>query len=151
MKTVAEILNELLNRQGVSVVPEQSVLSVAQLMRFKNIGAVAVMQENHLIGVVSERDMLNKVLSFGVDPRDVSAGEIMSRNLTLTSPDETSKDCLIKMRNAHCRHLPVVDKGCFVGMISLRDVLGLDEAELLDTYFWGRSVRSKDSHSTRHS
>jgi len=90
-------------------------------------------------------------LGLGVDPRDVSAGEIMSRNLTLTSPEETSKDCLIKMRSAHCRHLPVVEKGSFVGMISLRDVLGVDEAELLDTFFWDRSARAKDSHSTRHS
>jgi len=150
MKTVAEILNERLNQEAVSVLPEQSVLSVAQLMRFKNIGAVAVMHENDLMGVVSERDMLNKVLSLGVDPRDVAAGEIMSRNLAFTSPDETSIDCLIKMKNTHCRHLPVVDKGCFVGMISLRDVLGVDEAELLDSYLWDRSVRSKESRSRWH-
>lgn len=124
MKTVREILSERPQKNIYSVLPDQSVLSAAQLMKFKNLGAVPVMKENILLGIISERDMLNKVVGPGLDPRDVSVEKIMTKFLTFTSPNETISDCLSKMKNSHCRHLPVVEKTKLVGMISLRDVLG---------------------------
>ena len=130
MNTVHEILNQPRHREIYSVLPDQSVLSVAQFLRFKNIGAVAVVQDNVLLGVVTERDLLNKVLSPGLDPRDVPVREVMSRDLTCVSPDETFEDCLIKFRSTHCRHLPVVQNGRLIGMISLRDVLGVEAPEV---------------------
>ena len=141
MKNVREILKDRQAREIFSVVPDQSVLSAAQFMRAKNIGAVAVIRNNLLLGILSERDMLNKVLGPGVDPRDVFVSQIMSQQVTNVSPDDTSEECLIKMRTTHCRHLPVFEKGTFAGMISLRDVMGIDESEMLDTYLWDRSVR----------
>ena len=143
MKTVSEMISE--HRGVYSVVPEQSVLSAAQLLRAKNIGAVAVTRNNVVLGVVSERDMLNKVLSPGLDPRDLSVSQIMSHQVTTVSPDESWEQCLFKMRTMHCRHLPVVKKDRLIGMISLRDVLGIEEAEILDAYLWDRSLRQEEN------
>jgi CBS domain-containing protein len=124
MKTVKEILADRFYNHIYSLVPNQSVLSAAQFMKFKNLGAVPVMKDNLLVGIVSERDMLNKVVGLGLDPRDVPVESIMSKALTVTSPQETIADCLLKMKNSHCRHLPVVENSNLIGMISLRDVLG---------------------------
>ena len=88
--------------------------------------------------------MMSKVVSPGFDPRDVFVGQIMSEALTTVSPDETWEACLNKMKESHCRHLPVVENGRLLGMISLRDVLGSDEAENLDTYLWDRTARNEE-------
>jgi CBS domain-containing protein len=145
MKNAGDILNDRPHREIFSVVPNQSVLSAAQFMRSKNIGAVAVIRGNLLLGILSERDMLNEMLGPGLDPRDVYVGQIMSQQVTTVSPAETWEECLNKMRKMHCRHLPVVDNGRFIGMISLREVIGSDEAEILDTYLWDRSVRMEET------
>jgi CBS domain-containing protein len=141
MKNVLQIMKERPHHEVYSVLPDQSVLSVAQYMRLKDIGAVPVMRDNVLLGIVTERDMLNKVLDHGLDPRDVFAEKIMSSHLTTVSPDESLQDCLNKLRRTHCRHLPVVKDGDMIGIISARDILGLDEAELMDWYLWSRDTR----------
>lgn len=143
MKNVRQILNDRPQREVYSVLPDQSVLSVAQYMRFKDIGAVLVMRDNELLGIVTERDMLKKVLDRGFDPRDVSVEKIMSRHLTTVSPNESLLDCLNKLRRAHCRHLPVVEDGDVIGMVSVRDILGVDEADLIDRYLWDRNIRQE--------
>lgn len=141
MKTVSEMLND--HREVYNLHPDQNVLSAAQFMRAKNVGAMAVLKNNVLLGIVSERDMLNKVLSPGVDPRDVFVGQIMSDHITTVSPDETWEECLSKMRTENCRHLPVVKNGHLMGMISLREVLGIEEAEWMDAYLWKRFLRQE--------
>ena len=145
MKNVGEILNDRPNREIFSIGTDQSVLSAAQFMRANNIGAVAVMRDNLLLGILSERDMLNKVLGPGIDPRDVFVGQIMSHQVATASSNETWEECLRKMRTLHCRHLPVVENGKFIGMISLRDVIGMDEAEFLDSYLWDRFARDEET------
>jgi CBS domain-containing protein len=142
MKRVRQIMNERSPEQVYSVLPDQSVLSAAQYMKLKDIGAVPVMRDKIILGIVTERDMLNKVLDRGLDPRDVPVERIMSRHLTVVSPDDSLKDCLAKLRRAHCRHLPVIEKGNMVGIISVRDILGADGAEQIDQYLWDREART---------
>ena len=144
MKTIREILTERAHREVYALVPDQSVLSAAQFMRSKNIGAVAVTRNGELVGIVSERDMMSKCLSPGLDPRDLFVEQIMSQPLTTASPDDTWEECLNKMKTSHFRHLPVVESGRLIGMISLRDLLGFDEAEKLDTYLWDRFARKDE-------
>lgn len=149
MTNVRQILKKRLQCEVYSVLPDQSVLSVAQYMRLKDIGAVLVMRDNKLLGIVTERDMLKKVLDRGLDPRDVCVDKIMSRHLTIVSSDESLKDCLNKFRRARCRHLPVVEDGDVIGMISLRDILGLDESELIDRYLWARNIRQESLETSQ--
>jgi CBS domain-containing protein len=106
------------------------------------VGAAAVMRDNVLLGIVTERDMINKVLDHGLDPRDVPVERIMSRHLTVVSPEDSLKDCVRKLRLGHFRHLPVVEEGEIIGMISVRDILGADAGEQLDRYLWDREGRS---------
>jgi CBS domain-containing protein len=146
MKTVKDILREQMHKEIYSVLPNQSVLSAAQYMESKNLGAVPVVDTNdEVVGVLSERDMLTKVLGPGLDARDVTVEKIMTRNFIHTSPSENAKDCLMKMRKAHCRHLPVLHNGKILGTISIRDILGVTEAEFLDQYLWNIEGRREYS------
>jgi len=143
MKTIRKIVEEK-SRAGIfTVVPEQSILSAAQYMRSNNIGAVAVVREGTLSGIISERDILNKVTGPGIDPRDICVSRVMSYDVATVSPDATWDDCLIKMGTAHCRHLPVVEDDKLIGMISLRDILAVDQAKCLDAYLWDTAARKE--------
>jgi CBS domain-containing protein len=145
MKTVKDILREQMHKEIYSVLSNQSVLSAAQYMESKNLGAVPVMDNDGVVGMLSERDMLTKVLGPGLDPRDITVDKIMTRAFVHTSPSENVQDCLLKMRKAHCRHLPVLHDGKILGTISIRDILGVTESEFLDQYLWNIEGRREYS------
>ena len=137
MKTIGEIV------QGESlyfVQTEQTVLEAAQLMAEKNIGAVPVLDGDHLVGIFTERDLMRRVVAAGKAPAQVTVGEVMSTDLVVGEVDESYEDALCKMQHHNCRHLPVVSGGRLVGIVSLRDLLTLDrdakeeEIQLLDAY-----------------
>ena len=148
MKNVKDILREQMHAEIYSVLPNQNVLSAAQYLEDKNLGAVPVVDHNRILGMVSERDMVSKVLGPGLDPRDVTVEKIMTRNFVAASIDDSTEDCLFKMRSAHCRHLPVLEKDKLVGTISMRDVLGIAEAEFIENYLWNIQGRREYSMST---
>ena len=141
MSTVRTIIEQKPDPKLYSVVPQQSILSAAQLMKAHRIGAAPVIEHGTLVGMISERDILNEITGPGIDPRDVSVEQIMTHNVTSISPEETWDECLIKMGTAHCRHLPVIEKGEVIGMISLRDILAVDQARCLDSYLWDATAR----------
>jgi CBS domain-containing protein len=141
MNTVSKILDEKPDAKVFSVVPQQSILSAAQYMKANNIGAVAVIRDGELLGMLSERDILNKVTGPGIDPRDITVNHIMSHDVATTTPNETWDDCLIKMGTTHCRHLPVLENGKLIGMISLRDIVTIDQVKCLDSYLWDAAGR----------
>ncbi|MBI2619267.1 MAG: CBS domain-containing protein [Ignavibacteriales bacterium] len=123
MKTINEILQE---RPIYSVNRDQTVIETVRYMAEKNVGAVPVMKENRLVGVFSERDVIKRVVARGLDPAKVIVGEVMTTKLVVAEADEHYESCLSKMRQAHCRHLPVVQEDRLIGMVSLRDLLMID-------------------------
>lgn len=123
MKTINEILQE---RPIYSVNRDQTVIETVRYMAEKNVGAVPVMKENRLVGVFSERDVIKRVVARGLDPAKVIVGEVMTTKLVIAEADERYESCLSKMRQAHCRHLPVVQEDRLIGMVSLRDLLMID-------------------------
>ncbi len=144
MKTVREIMKSRLNREVYTVVPEQSVLSAAQLMWSKNVGALVVTRDHDVIRLVSERDMLKNVLRPGLDPRDVFISQIMSRHIMTVSPDETWEDCLSKMKTRVADIFQFSKTGIDRDDFTARD-LGIDEAEILDRYMWDPYVRRQET------
>jgi CBS domain-containing protein len=134
MKKVKDILREQVPSEIYSVLPNQDVLSAAHYLEGKNLGAVPVLNRDQVVGMISERDMVKKVLGPGLDPRDVTVENIMTRNFVAASPDDSTDDCLLKMREAHCRHLPVLENDKLLGTVSMRDVLAAAETEFIENY-----------------
>lgn len=107
-----------------------TVRHAAKAMAERHIGAVLVTANGRLEGIFTERDVLNRVVAPGKDPETVRIGEVMTRNPDTVSPDATALDTLIRMQTKGYRHLPVVDDGELVGIVSVRDLFAAVKREL---------------------
>lgn len=133
-------IQRILRRNHVICVPADStVFETAELMAERGIGAMAVVAEDRLIGIFSERDLMTRVIVRGRDPRSVRVEEVMTRSVVTAHLGDTRDTAITKMKRAGCRHLPVVAEGRVVGMLSMRDLLR-DEIEEQDQEI--RSLRA---------
>lgn len=115
-------------RDLVTASPDESVLDVARRMTASRVGALPVLQGGRLVGIFSERDLMTRIVVPQRDPAAVRVGEVMTRDVVTAEPDERRSECLEKMRGAACRHLPVLEDGAVVAVLSMRDLLR-DEIE----------------------
>jgi CBS domain-containing protein len=122
MKTVKQILDSK-GYHVWSIHPEATVFEALKLMGEKEVGALAVIQNGQLAGILSERDYARKVILRGRTSRDTHVREIMTANVVTTDLDETVESCMGVMTQRRIRHLPVVDDGRLIGMISIGDLV----------------------------
>jgi CBS domain-containing protein len=123
MKTVAELLKAKPARV-VKVSPQQSVLEAIKILASEDVGAAIVMSADQLAGILSERDYTRKVVLKGRAAESTRVEEIMTRNVVVVTPRARARDCMALMTENNIRHLPVVDNGRVVGMVSIRDIVG---------------------------
>ncbi len=122
MKTVHQLL-ESKRYSVVSVKPSDTVLEALQVMAEKEIGAVMVIDGEHLVGIFSERDYARKVVLQGKTSRDTPVREVMTDKVVCVRPEQTIDDCMGLMTDKRIRHLPVLDHKKVVGVISIGDVV----------------------------
>lgn len=101
-----------------------AVTEAAEMMRQANVGAIMVVEEDKLVGVFTERDALFRVLAQGLDGRTTRLMDVMTRDLRTVHPDDHFAQALYIMHEGRFRHVPVVEDGRLVGMVSARDALG---------------------------
>lgn len=119
-------VKQLLDRKGgavFSVEPEDPVLEAIRLMADRHVGALLVMKGDELAGIVSERDYARKVILLGRSSRDTPVWQIMSSPVHTVTPDRSVEDCMRIMTERRIRHLPVVERGHVVGVISIGDLV----------------------------
>ena len=112
------------------VTPRDTVRQAARLMREKKIAAVLVMEGERLVGIVTERDMTVRVVAASLDADTTPVGEMMTADPDTLAPSDTASDALRMMKSRNYRHLPVVDGGTVVGMVSVRDLYAVYNGEL---------------------
>jgi CBS domain-containing protein len=127
MATLRDLVKD---RAVYSINKGQTVLEAARFMKEHSFGALPVLNEGHLVGIVSERDIMNRVVASGRTPGVTTVEEIMTSNPRSVSLDETVDECLFIMREFGFRHLPIVDGKELKGLVSLRDILMRHTAEL---------------------
>ncbi|MBI4459387.1 MAG: CBS domain-containing protein [Acidobacteria bacterium] len=117
-------IQELLNQAEIHFVSkDQPVLEVARRMTEWNVGAVSVLDGEKLVGIFSERDLMNRVVSRGLAPAETRVEQVMTQNPVVVDADSSVEHCMLVMNRAKCRHLPVVRGGRLLGMVSMRDLL----------------------------
>ena len=124
MKQIAEMIE---GHALIHAEPSHNVRQVARLMADRNIGAIAVLDSGRLVGVFSERDLMARVVAKGLDPDDTPVSKVMTRELVVADAGDGVDDALHKMQDRKCRHLPVVRSGKLIGMLSIRDLLQVDD------------------------
>jgi len=107
----------------ITIPPETSVLKALQMMADHNVGALPVVQAEHLVGIFSERDYARKVVLLGKNSTQTSVSEIMSEKVFTVDPDSTVEDCMHMMSDKRIRHLPVLEGSKLVGILSIGDLV----------------------------
>jgi CBS domain-containing protein len=98
-----------------------SVAEAARLMKASNVGAVVVQRKGHLVGIFTERDALTRVLAAGLDPLHTTLAQVMTHHPDSIAPDKPFSHALVAMHEYGYRHMPVVENGRVVGIVSMRD------------------------------
>jgi CBS domain-containing protein len=130
-----------------SIGPDASVYDAMRLMAEKNVGALMVVDDDQLVGIISERDYAREVVLKDRSSRETPVGAIMTRKELYVRPEQTTDACMALMTERHLRHLPVLEAGRLVGVISMRDVVKdvISEKEFLieqlENYIADRWVR----------
>ena len=132
--TIGSILGKK-QREIWSVAPQSSVYDAIALMAEKAIGAVLVILDQKLVGIVSERDYARKVILQGRSSKETRVEEIMTGTLIVVGPESTVDDCMKIMTRHRIRHLPVLEGGRLVGVVSIGDLVNAliaDQAYTID-------------------
>lgn len=139
-------ISEILANKGGqvwSVAPETTVLDAIKMMADKNVGALLVTRDGRLTGIISERDYTRNVVLKGRSSKDTTVREIISGKVVSVSPDHTVEDCMRLMTEHRIRHLPVVQGGKIIGVISIGDLVNTiissqnSAIQQLETYITG--------------
>jgi CBS domain-containing protein len=123
MRTVIQILQGKKHHIVYTISPDAMVLDAIRLMAEKRIGALLVMVDDEIVGIVTERDYARKVILMGRASSDTPVGHIMSSPVMYVRPDQTNEQCMALMTENHLRHLPVIDNGKLIGLISIGDLV----------------------------
>ncbi len=119
-------VSDILQKKGTviyAVTGSTTVLDALKLLGEKNIGALPVIEDGKLLGILSERDYARKIILKGKASHDTAVSEIMTQNPYTITPGDTIDACMTIMSDKHIRHLPVVNNGVVEGMISIGDVV----------------------------
>ena len=123
MKSVAQILKAKAEHAVAAVAPSTSVFDAVKLMAEKNIGALLVLEEQKIAGIITERDYARKIVLMGRSSKETPVRDTMTSPVMYVRPDQTNEECMALMTDNRVRHLPVMDNGKLIGLISIGDLV----------------------------
>lgn len=118
-------MSALLERKGSavhSVPPDVTITEAVAAMNSHRIGSIVVVERGRPVGIFTERDVLQRVVGGGLDPKAMRVRDVMTTNLVTISPETTIEQTMILFAEKHCRHLPVISGGRLLGLISIGDI-----------------------------
>jgi CBS domain-containing protein len=121
--TIGLVLKSKDENRVLSIAPDQSIYEALEMMAKHGIGAVLVISNQRLVGILSERDYARKVILMGHSSRETQVSQIMTTPVVYVSPQHTVDDCMAMMTKHHFRHLPVLQDETVVGVISIGDLV----------------------------
>ncbi len=123
MATVAQILASKPDRTVHTIAPAATVFEAVKLMAEKNVGALVVVEDGKVVGVVTERDYARKVALRARSSKDTPVRDVMTADVMYVPPGRTSEECMALMTENRFRHLPVLEQGRLVGLVSIGDLV----------------------------
>ena len=123
MTTVADILKSKADPAVHTIGPEASVFEAVQSMAQKNIGALLIVEHDQVVGMITERDYARKIVLMARASRETKLRDIMTRPVMYVRPQHTSEECMALMTENRLRHLPVLEEGQLIGLISIGDLV----------------------------
>jgi CBS domain-containing protein len=142
-------VSALLERKGSvihSVAPSVTIAAAVAEMNRHRVGCIVVVEHGRLAGIFTERDVLRRVVGAALDPNATRVADVMTRNVFTITPETTVETTMVLFADRRCRHLPVVEDGAIVGLVSIGDIsrwmaeMHRNEAEQLKNYITGGFV-----------
>jgi CBS domain-containing protein len=121
--TIADVLKQKAVGQVLAIAPDERVYEALRVMARHDVGALVVLREGRLEGIFSERDYARKGVLTGHLARETPVAEMMTSPVVFVGPETTVDECMALMTERHVRHLPVVDRGAVVGLVSIGDLV----------------------------
>ncbi|HRH94763.1 MAG TPA: CBS domain-containing protein [Prosthecobacter sp.] len=121
--TAAKTLLEHKGREVWTIAPDVTVYEAIKMMSDKNVGALPVLEGTRLVGMISERDYMSKVMLKGKSSKETPVSDIMTRDVVTVGPDHNVSRCMEIITENHIRHLPVVDGDELLGIVSIGDLV----------------------------
>src|SRR3989344_6401780 len=125
MKTGYKVY-DCMTTKPISVSPDASLQECSKVMAKNHVGALVIKDGNKSIGLITEQDIVRKVIAKGINPLTKKVRDFMEKKLKTVSPNADIYDALIIMRDSNIRHLPVVDNGKMVGLLTMKDILKIE-------------------------
>ena len=123
MSNLAHILKSKPDHTVYTITPTASVFEAVKLMAEKNIGALAVLEGEKIVGMISERDYARTIVLMARSSKTTAVRDIMQTPVMYVLPDQTSEECMALMTEQRLRHFPVIDKGKLIGLIAIGDLI----------------------------
>jgi len=123
MTSVIQILRAKPEQTVHTIAPTAMVFDALKLMAEKNIGALVVTEGANVVGIITERDYARKVILMARSSKETPVREIMTSTVMYVRPDQTSQECMTLMTEKRLRHLPVMDGGKLIGLVSIGDLV----------------------------
>lgn len=139
---------DAMTRKPVSISPDATILQCVKIMSKENVSSVIIHENDILKGIVTERDLVKKVIGEDLDPKKTRVKDVMSTKMTTISPDSDIFEAIKIMNNKHVRRLPVTNKGKLVGLLTMRDLLKI-QPELISLRVDTIDMREEDRKPSR--
>ncbi len=123
MSILAHILNSKPDHTVYTITPTATVFEAVKLMAEKNIGALVVVEGGKVVGMITERDYARTIVLMARSSKTTAVRDIMMTPVIYMLPDQTSEECMALMTERRLRHVPVIDKGKLIGVISIGDLI----------------------------
>jgi len=138
-RTIRHIIED---QELLTATADMPVAEAARQMRQRHVGAIVVVKAERLVGIFTERDALFRVVAAGLDPTSTTIADVMTRNPACLDPDQPFAAALHLMHEGQFRHVPIVDNGKPVGMVSSRDALGPELEDFMYSLILNEHARS---------
>ena len=123
MKSVAQILKSKSAQAVLTIAPSDSVYNAVKMMADKGVGALLATEGGTIVGIITERDYARKIVLMGRSSRETPVRDIMTAPVMYVRPDQSNEECMALMTDNRLRHLPVMDDGRLIGLVSIGDLV----------------------------
>ena len=139
-------VGEICTRQPMCIGPDEKVSICAKMLAEREVGSALICKKDTILGILTEQDIVRKVVAKGLDPKVLAVKNVMAKRVITITPDKDIYEAMVVMGREGIKHLPVVDDGKLFGIITFKDIIGV-EPGLIEVLAFKHSTQKEEDDS----